>query len=276
MDLYASVAYQASKRLTLSYSSSFGISSRLFNRDIQLHIFAIYGLVRIADEIVDTYRGANTRTMLNQFETDTYAAIESGYSTNPIIHSFALTAQKFGITDELIAPFFASMRMDIPPSHYTSDDYRAYIHGSAEVVGLMCLRVFCGGDQLQYDQLQPGAAALGAAYQKVNFLRDLAADYTELGRVYFPGVTFETFDDGAKQSIIADIKTDFRAADIAITALPRSSRIAVRVSYRYYMQLLRRLEHTPASSIKSTRVRISTPYKLWLLAQTVFTEKARP
>ncbi|OGL22402.1 hypothetical protein A2707_03710 [Candidatus Saccharibacteria bacterium RIFCSPHIGHO2_01_FULL_45_15] len=272
MDLYTSVAYASSKQLTLRYSSSFGTSSRLFDRAIQPHIFAIYGLVRIADEVVDTYRGNDTRTILDQLENDTYSAIESGYSTNPIIHSFALTAQKFGISQDLIAPFFSSMRTDIPPSSYTSDKYHSYIHGSAEVVGLMCLRVFCSGDQSYYDQLQPGAIALGAAYQKVNFLRDLAADYTELGRVYFPGVAFETFDDTAKQAIIDDIQADFKSANIAISALPRSSRIAVRVSYRYYTQLLRQLEHTPASIIKQTRVRISKPHKLWLLAQTLVTE----
>lgn len=276
MDLYTSVAYQASKRLTLSYSSSFGISSRLFSRAIQPHIFAIYGLVRIADEVVDTYRGTDARALLDQLESDTYSAIESSYSTNPIVHSFALTAQKFGISTDLIAPFFASMRMDIPPSSYTSEDYHSYIYGSAEVVGLMCLKVFCNGDQSRYDEMQPGASALGSAYQKVNFLRDLAADYTELGRVYFPGVTYDTFDDTVKQSIIDDIHADFKTADKAISSLPKSSRIAVRVSYRYYSQLLRRLENASVSSIKSTRVRISTPYKLWLLAQTFLTERARP
>ncbi|RYX79301.1 phytoene/squalene synthase family protein [bacterium] len=275
MDLYTSVSYRLSKQLTLRYSSSFGMSSRLFSSAIQPHIFAIYGLVRIADEIVDTYRGTDARAILDQLETDTYAAIQSGYSANPIIHSFALTAQTFAISDDLIAPFFTSMRMDIPPSTYTPDDYQSYIYGSAEVVGLMCLRVFCGGNQAQYDTLRPGASALGAAYQKVNFLRDLAADYTELGRVYFPGVTFNTFNDAAKQLIIDDIRADFNAADSAINALPPSSRVAVRVSYRYYIQLLRRLERTPAENIKSVRIRIATPHKLWLLVQTLFSEKVR-
>lgn len=275
MDLYTSVSYRLSKQLTLRYSSSFGISSRLFSQTIQPHIFAIYGLVRIADEIVDTYRGADARAILDQLETDTYTAIQSGYSANPIIHSFALTAATFTISDDLIAPFFSSMRMDIPPGSYTPDDYQSYIHGSAEVVGLMCLRVFCGGDQTQYDALCLGASALGAAYQKVNFLRDLAADYTELGRVYFPDVTYNTFDDAAKKLIIDDIRADFNIADSAIDALPQSSRVAVRVSYRYYTQLLRRLERTPAKDIKSARIRIATPYKLWLLIQTLFSEKVR-
>lgn len=276
MNLYASVSYQLSRQLTLRYSSSFGISSRLFSRTVQPHIFAIYGLVRIADEIVDTYRGADTRVLLDELEIATYSAIKSGYSTNPIIHSFAITAQKFGISDGLIAPFFASMRMDIPPTSYTQADYQTYIYGSAEVVGLMCLRVFCDGDQSQYDTLRPGASALGAAYQKVNFLRDLAADYSELGRVYFPGITYESFDDIAKQLIVDDIYADFKTADAAISALPRSSRIAVRVSYRYYTKLLQQLERTSAENIKSVRIRISTPYKLWLLVRTLFSEKVRP
>ena len=275
MELYTSVSYDLSKQLTLSYSSSFGISSRLFTPELKLHIYAVYGLVRIADEIVDTYRGEDAREQLDAFEKDTLAAIETGYSTNPIIHAFAQTARKYTITIELLQPFFASMRIDLSPAAYRDEDYQSYIHGSAEVVGLMCLKVFCEGDERMYTTLAPGATALGAAYQKVNFLRDIASDHTELGRMYFPGINFDTFDEREKALIVADIKADFNTADSAIHKLPTSCRTAVRVSYTYYTKLLKKLGETPVSTLKERRIRISTPRKLWLLMKTVLTQRIR-
>lgn len=275
MELYTSVSYDLSKRLTLSYSSSFGISSRLFAPKLKLHIYAVYGLVRIADEIVDTYRGEDAREQLDAFEKDTLAAIETGYSTNPIIHAFAQTARKYTITIELLQPFFASMRIDLSPAAYRDEDYQSYIHGSAEVVGLMCLKVFCEGDERMYTTLAPGATALGVAYQKVNFLRDIASDHTELGRMYFPGINFDTFDEREKALIVADIKADFNTADSAIHKLPTSCRTAVRVSYTYYTKLLKKLGETPVSTLKERRIRISTPRKLWLLVKTVLTQRIR-
>ena len=275
MELYTSVSYDLSKQLTLSYSSSFGISSRLFALELKLHIYAVYGLVRIADEIVDTYRGEDAREQLDAFEKDTLAAIETGYSTNPIIHAFAQTARKYTITAELLQPFFASMRIDLSPAAYRDEDYQSYIHGSAEVVGLMCLKVFCEGDERMYTTLAPGATALGAAYQKVNFLRDIASDHTELGRMYFPGINFDTFDEREKALIVADIKADFNTADSAIHKLPTSCRTAVRVSYTYYTKLLKKLGETPVSTLKERRIRISTPRKLWLLMKTVLTQRIR-
>lgn len=271
MELYARVAYANSKQLTLSYSTSFGISSRFFSKQIQPHIYAIYGLVRIADEIFDTYKGPDAAQLLDELESTTYTSIKSGYSTNPIVHAFALTAKQYGIDKTLIAPFFHSMRLDLTPQKYSPKDYEAYIHGSAEVVGLMCLRVFCDGDTKQYDQLRDGAAALGAAYQKVNFLRDMAADYKELGRLYFPDVTFDNFDDAAKQVIIDDIKHDFTNALVALQQLPASSRKATMMSYVYYTDLLKKLESTPVAVIKTTRVRLPSQRKLVLMAKTMAT-----
>lgn len=269
MELYERVAYDTSRHLTLSYSTSFGISSRLLSDTIKRHIYAIYGLVRIADEIVDTYKGPDARRLLDELELSTYTALQSGYSTNLIVHAFAVTARHYGIGKPLLSPFFASMRFDLEPHTYTPEDYTQYIHGSAEVVGLMCLRVFINGDNTRYDELAGGAAALGSAYQKVNFLRDLASDYDELGRLYFPGISFESFDEQAKQEIIMDIRNDFTAALPALRQLPPSSRKATMMSYVYYTELLEKLERTPAATIKTTRIRVPTRRKMTLLLQTM-------
>lgn len=269
MDLYNKVAYENSRHLTLRYSTSFGISSRLFSKEIQPHIYAIYALVRIADEIVDTYKGADSLKLLDDLESLTYASIKSGYSTDLTVHAFAQTARHYGIEKQLIAPFFQSMRMDLTPQNYDGKNYAVYIHGSAEVVGLMCLRVFLDNNVERYAELAPGAAALGSAYQKVNFLRDLAADYKELGRLYFPGVTYDAFNERSKQLIIDDIKNDFTTALPALNKLPTSSRKATLTSYVYYLELLKKLERTPAETIKRTRVRVPSRRKLALLARTV-------
>ncbi|USN96238.1 MAG: phytoene/squalene synthase family protein [Candidatus Nomurabacteria bacterium] len=272
MELYDDVAYENSKHLTLRYSTSFGMSSRLFPQAMQKHIYAIYGLVRIADEIVDTYKGADAATLLDDLEATTYASIQSGYSTNPVVHAFARTAALYNIDKSLIGPFFASMRMDLHPQTYVPENYQKYIHGSAEVVGLMCLKVFLDGDKERYDALRDGAAALGSAYQKVNFLRDMAADYKELGRLYFPGVSYEEFDDTAKQAIVDDIKQDFAKALPALQQLPVTSRRATMMSYVYYAELLKKLENTPADVIKTTRIRLPSRRKLTLMVRTLLRE----
>lgn len=264
MDLYTDTSYALSKQLTLRYSTSFGKSSLLFRSDIQPHIFAIYGLVRIADEIVDTYQGANRAELLSSLEAETYEAITHAYSPNPIVHAFALTAKKYGITDTLIRPFFESMRLDITPKKFTKKLYDTYVYGSAQVIGLMCLHVFVEGDAVRFSQLEPGALALGAAYQKVNFLRDIASDFNERGRVYFPGVSFETFNENDKQKILDDIRADFIAAQPGVAALPISARRAVALSFAYYSELLRILEKTPIETLKTTRVRVPAIKKLLL------------
>lgn len=264
MDLYTKLSFDLSRQLTNSYSTSFGLSSRLFSREIRRHIYAIYGLVRIADEIVDTYKGDDQKLILNNLEDQIYSSMNSGYSSNPIVHSFVVTAKKFGIDRDLIEPFFESMRKDIGNA-YKPSDYKEYIYGSAEVVGLMCLKVFCFGDEDRYTMLAPGARALGSAYQKVNFLRDMRQDNKELGRVYFPNVSFKSFSNKDKKIIEADIEKDYINARESINALPISSRVAVSTSYRYYQELLSGLKQCSARGIKSRRVRVADSKKLIIM-----------
>lgn len=269
MELYDETARQTARRLTLSYSTSFGLASRLFEASIRDDIYAIYGLVRQADEIVDTYRGQDAAGLLRQLEAETYAAIDRQYSPDLIVHAFARTAGRYGIGQELLRPFFASMAMDLAPGRYDRATYQRYIAGSAEAVGLMCLRVFCANDQAAYRQLEPGARALGAAFQKVNFLRDLAEDRQRLGRNYFPEL--QDAQDGkltevTKQAIITDIENDFAKAAGSIGQLPPSARSAVRMSYRYYHELLAKLQATPAEELQVRRIRLGNVRKLWLLS----------
>ena len=266
MELYSRTSFQISKLLTSRYSTSFGMSTRLFPVAMRQHIYAIYGMVRIGDEIVDTYRGSDAAKVLRDFEKEVYAALARGYSTNPVVHAFAMTATSYGITKDLIQPFFESMAMDLHPVEYDRQAYDTYIYGSAEVVGLMCLRIFCEGDDELYQRLEKGARALGAAYQKVNFLRDIAADYKELGRLYFPGTRYESFNESAKARIIKEIKKDFTEADKAIVLLPQSAKKAVSLSVAYYGRLLKKIERTPAETLKVKRIRISNAQKTRLLA----------
>lgn len=277
MDLYSETALAMSRELTIRYSTSFSWATKFVSPDLRDDIYAIYGLVRIADEIVDSYGGEDTLALLDDLEKETYAAINRGYSTNPVVHAFQLTAKSYGITGTLIRPFFASMRTDInPPKNFSQKAYETYIHGSAEVVGLMCLKVFVLGDRQLYKTLQPGAIRLGAAFQKVNFLRDFAADSHELGRVYFPNVANRWLSDAEKSAIIADIQTDFTAAKAYVSALPSNARVAVAISYVYYSALLDKLSHTPAEVICTKRIRISNLYKLWLMAKTIPVYAIRP
>lgn len=267
MELYKRVSYELAERLTRRYSTSFSMSSRLFSSRIRSHIYAVYGMVRLADEIVDTYRGEDVMAQLDDFEALVYRACKRGYSTNPIVHAFALTAQKYGIEPELITPFFASMRMDMSAMVYDEAVYRRYIYGSAEVVGLMCLKVFVEGDANQYEQLRDGASHLGVAYQKVNFLRDMKADYEALGRVYFPGVDYQSFTESDKRAIEADIAADIAAAQRAIPYLPPAARRAVRTSLLYYNALFQRLQYASVADIKTRRIRVPNGVKLVLFVR---------
>ena len=269
MEQYSNVSYELSALLTKRYSTSFGTSVTLLEKPLRRHIAAIYGLVRVADEIVDSYRGKDKLSQLDALESEVFTAIKKGYSTNPIVHSFAVTAEAYTIDKTLITPFFASMRTDITAKTFTQKEYNDYIHGSAEVIGLMCLKVFLEGDEKKYKKLTPGATALGSAYQKVNFLRDIKADHDELGRCYFPGVTFKSFSEADKRAIIVDIAKDLEFADKAIKQLPLSVRKAVRLSYRYYLELLEKLALTDASVLKENRLRVNNARKLWLYAQTL-------
>ena len=269
MELYNDVSYRLAEVTTKSYSTSFSLSSSLFDTSIRRHIYAIYGLVRIADEIVDTYMGADSEALLNELETHVLTQLETtqAFSANPIVHAFVDTAQKYAIDIELIQPFFESMRTDLTEKTFTKETYDRYIYGSAEVIGLMCLRVFTGSNTSLYEQLKPGALALGRAYQKVNFLRDMRADYVERGRVYFPGVEFESFTVIQKQAIEADIEKDFQLAATALSQLPKNARKAVVTSYDYYWRLFVILKKASVSDITSRRLRVPTLQKLGVFAK---------
>ena len=273
MDLYEELSYKISKDLTSEYSTSFGISSKLFSKEIRKHIYAVYGMARISDEVVDTYKGKKQKEILSDLESDIYRAINLGYSANPIIHAFSITSKEFGIDKSLIRPFFKSMLMDINPPEYNKALYDEYIYGSAEVIGLMCLRVFCQNDSKEYERLSKGARKLGSAYQKVNFLRDLAEDYKELGRIYFPDTTFETFDDKFKNKILNQIEKEFVEAKKAMKKLPKNSRLAVMTSYSIYFKLLEKLKRTPALRLKERRVRVDNFVKFYLILKTILKYK---
>ncbi len=275
MDQYTSTSYALSRQLTLRYSTSFGQSSKILSRDIRKHVFAIYGLVRVADEIVDTYTGNDKASVLNSLENEVYNSITTGFSTNPIVHAFVDTVRSFDIPKKFITSFFSSMRMDIKKKRFTQKEYETYIYGSAEVIGLMCLKVFTHEDKSLFLELEPAARALGAAYQKVNFLRDIASDYIERGRIYFPGVEFKTFNESAKSKLIKDIKNDFKIARSAFAKLPKNARSAVSLSASYYTELLTRLENTSVQTIKSSRVRVPDAVKLRLLVKSKIPSKVR-
>jgi len=271
MELYDQVAREINELITRRYSTSFGLSSTLFPRPMRTDIYAVYGLVRIADEIVDTYRGSDAAELLDELEHDCFRAIESGYSANPVVHAFALTATAFTIDHSVIRAFFASMRMDLGIYVNSREQYERYVYGSAEAVGLMCLSVFVGGDKAHYDELADGARALGAAYQKINFLRDLASDQQDLERWYFPDSTYETFGDDDKRAVTDDIEHDVDRARAALNDLPRSSRRAVSLSLAYYDRLLDKLKAADIATLKRERLRVPDYVKLALYVRARLT-----
>lgn len=265
MELYLKTSQKCARIFTTSYSSSFSLASRFFSDEVRTHIYAIYGMTRLADEIVDTYKEADSEKLLSTLETELHEAMKRGYSTNPLLHAFSHTANLYGIPRELIDPFFASMHTDLKKKSFTKREYDSYIHGSAEVVGLMCLRVFVGGDNEAYKLHAEPAKKLGAAFQKVNFLRDIAADHTELGRMYFPGVTFTALSQRHVDEIIKDIHADFVIALPGIARLPKNSRRAVKASYKYYTALIEKIAATPVEVLKVKRIRINNMKKVMLL-----------
>jgi len=269
MELYQQMSYELAERLTRRYSTSFSMSSRLFASRIRPHIYAVYGMVRLAEGIVRTVPGDDAIAQLDNFESVVYRACKQGYSTNPIVHAFALTAQKYGIERELISPFFASMRMDMMTAEYDEAAYRRYIYGSAGGGGVGGVRGVGEGDAAQYGKLRDGASHLGAAYQKVNFLRDMKADYEVLGRVYFPGVDYPSFSETSKRAIEADIAADFALAKTNIKQLPLIIRRAVRTSILYYEALFRRLQKASVADIKARRIRVPNSVKLLLFVRGV-------
>ena len=271
--LFDETSIAMSRRLALNYSTSFSLGIRLLSKECRWAIFSIYGLVRVADEIVDTFHGYNKKQLLMDFKSQTYQAMEEGISTNPVLHAFQLAANQYGVGQELIEPFFNSMEEDLDTSSHNAQSYSEYIYGSAEVVGLMCLKVFCNGNEEQYNHLVPFARSLGAAFQKVNFLRDIRSDVEERGRVYFPGVDFNQFSDSDKYAIIQDVKNDFAHAYLGIVQLPVGCRLGVYTAYIYYLKLLEKIERTTAVDILESRVRIPNTQKIALLAQSFVKEK---
>ncbi|TVR37403.1 MAG: phytoene/squalene synthase family protein [Cryomorphaceae bacterium] len=263
-DLYDDVCLHCSKLTTNKYSTSFSLGIRFLHRDFHLPIYGIYGFVRFADEIVDTFHEHNKRELLDRFKADTYRAIEEKISLNPILHSFQLVVNKYHIERELIDTFLHSMELDLSEKNYDEEGYKEYIDGSAEVVGLMCLRVFLEGDVNRYDDLKHYARRLGSAFQKINFLRDLKADYQIMGRTYFPGVEMGEFNDAVKKEIEVDVQKDFDEGLTGIRMLPKKSRFGVYVAYVYYQQLFNKVKRTPASVILTTRIRISNKRKYLL------------
>ncbi|MGB3585328.1 MAG: phytoene/squalene synthase family protein [Tunicatimonas sp.] len=270
MELFDLTTFKCSKLITQHYSTSFTLGIRTLHKRFHYPVYAIYGFVRYADEIVDTFHQHDKTTLLNRFEQETYQAIEEKISLNPVLHSFQRVVNQYNIPNDLIAAFLRSMRMDLEQQTYDDPLYHEYIYGSAEVVGLMCLRVFCEGNDVQYQSLEEPARKLGAAFQKVNFLRDIKSDYDERGRVYFPDVNFNDFTQTAKQQIEQDIQQDFDEAYQGIIRLPSGSKLGVYLAYVYYLNLFKKIKQCSAARIAQERIRIPDNRKLALLIGTYF------
>jgi len=267
MQLFHRVSQECSRITTEQYSSSFSSAIHLLHKDLRGPVFNIYGFVRFADEIVDTFHEHDKALLLAEFKADTYEAIERKISLNPILNSFQLTVNEFKIDLKLVEAFFRSMEMDLHKYEYDLDGYNAYIYGSAEVVGLMCLYVFCNGNQQLYHQLESAAKSLGAAFQKVNFLRDVKADFQGLKRMYFPNCDFNNFTLNDKQLIEADIQKDFNAAFAGIIQLPMKARFGVYVAYKYYYSLFKKIKKLQPQLIMEKRIRIPDYSKMFILAK---------
>jgi phytoene/squalene synthetase len=285
LSLYDRVADEIAGRVIRRYSTSFGLASRLLEPGVRQHVENIYALVRVADEIVDggvTEAGLDTAAAgryLDEFEADTEQAIRTGYSTNLVVHAFARTARETGFGTELTKPFFHSMRMDLTDTEHDQDGFDTYVYGSAEVVGLMCLRAFLQDHSVTDDQnerMVRGARALGAAFQKVNFLRDLAADVETLGRSYFPGIRVDQFTEQEKHRLLDDIDDDLRVSAAVIPELPAGSRRAVALAQSLFQELGERIRRTPAETVIRARISVPTAVKARLLAQAAAGRTPRP
>lgn len=263
--LFDVVSKKASKITTNTYSTSFSLGIKFFNMRFHDPIYAVYGFVRLADEIVDSFHGYDKKTLLDRFRQDTYEAIDEKISLNPILNNFQWAVNKYNIERELIDKFLESMEMDLEMINYDNESFKNYIVGSAEVVGLMCLRVFCEGNNQRYDELKEPAMKLGSAFQKVNFLRDLKNDYHLLGRSYFPDIDLQRFDDLTKKRIEEDILQDFNAGLSGIRRLPKEARFGVYIAYVYFYNLFQKIKGISSSRIFMERIRISDSAKYRLL-----------
>jgi phytoene/squalene synthetase len=269
MDLYTHNALACSEKTTKNYSTSFSLGVRMLSREFRAPIYAIYGFVRFADEIVDTFHDQNKKELISRFQNETFDAIERNFSSNPILHSYQWVVNKYGIDHDLIKAFLRSMRMDLCPNslNYDESKYSKYIYGSAEVVGLMCLKVFTGSEE-RYQELLPAARKLGEAFQKVNFLRDIKSDLEDRERFYFPNTDFKNFDNSSKKEIEKDIQGDFDQALEGIKRLPKGSKLGVYLAYIYYQKLFDKIKRTDAGRIAEKRYRISNSLKMLLLVQS--------
>lgn len=267
--LFDEVSEKCSKVVTLSYSTSFGLATKMLSSSIRPHIYNIYGFVRFADEIVDSFHNYNKTELLDNFEIDLRYSLKNKISLNPILNSFQKTVHKYNIDIELINSFLKSMRWDLEKKDYLDKtEFNEYVYGSADVVGLMCLKVFVDGNKSLYEELKPSAMSLGSAFQKVNFLRDLKQDHEGLNRSYFPNLNLDNFDENTKGDILKEIDDDFSKAIIGIFRLPKSSRFGVYTAYKYYLKLLNKLRNTPPIKIKSTRIRVPNYQKMNVLARS--------
>ncbi|CAN5238561.1 phytoene/squalene synthase family protein [soil metagenome] len=263
--LFDKVCLKTSRLTTNAYSTSFSLGILCLEKKLRNPIYSIYGFVRFADEIVDTFHDYDKQKLLERFKEDTWKAIDEKISLNPILHSFQSVVHEFRIDRSLIEQFLYSMEMDLVEKKYDQEQFEQYVLGSAEVVGLMCLRVFAGGDEKEFLKLKPAAMKLGSAFQKINFLRDLDADFTSLGRNYFPGVEIDKFDDGSKKQIEESIAADFHEGYIGIKQLPRGSRLGVYVAYLYYKSLFRKIKNLPCEKVLESRIRVTNRRKLAIL-----------
>ena len=267
--IFDRVSRDCSKIVTESYSTSFALATKMLSSSIRHDIYNIYGFVRFADEIVDTFHDYDKETLFNDFENALEEALKNKISLNPILNSFQETYHRYAIPRHLVSSFMKSMRMDLSKKEYkTHEEYLEYIYGSADVVGLMCLRVFVNGDDEKYEELKDAAMALGSAFQKVNFLRDLKADYEDLNRSYFPNTNLLELDEQSKDRIVKEIKEDLRLGYEGILKLPSSSKFGVYTAYKYYNKLLNKLKRTPSTEIKNARIRIPNYQKFGLLAKS--------
>jgi len=268
-ELFDSVSYECSKIVTNSYSTSFSLATRMLSSSIRTHIYNIYGFVRFADEIVDSFHSYNKMELFNRFEESLYLSIKNKISLNPILNSFQMTVNLYHIDIDYIKSFMNSMRWDLSKKTYkTEKEYKDYIYGSADVVGLMCLKVFVKGDKRLFEKLKKPAMHLGSAFQKVNFLRDLKSDTENLNRLYFPDVNIDSFDENSKSKIINEIKEDFKQGKTGIFQLPNESKFGVYTAYKYYLRLLKKLKKTPSTEIKSKRIRVANYQKADVLARS--------
>ncbi|MDG4949688.1 phytoene/squalene synthase family protein [Weeksellaceae bacterium KMM 9724] len=272
--LYDELAFDISKSTTRKYSTSFSLGILALSPKIRPAIYAIYGYVRLADEIVDSFHDFDKKTLLTRFKNETYTALDEGIALNPILQSFQETVRKYDIDKHLIDQFLHSMEMDLHDVDYNSEQYQEYIHGSAEVVGLMCLQVFTDGNKQQYEELKPYAMKLGSAFQKVNFLRDLKDDYQILGRTYFPHIEMGVFTDQVKREIEQEIHQEFKEALVGIKLLPKSAKFGVYLAYKYYLRLFKKIKGIPAENILQKRIRVPNAEKFTVMMRSYVRYKA--